>query len=57
MMFKKRNNNAGMYPHQFQPSEFSAATGAEMKAVRPEVFMLLLPVLPWLSRPPLETAP
>lgn len=46
-----------MYGHQFQPSEFSAATGAEMKAVRPEVFMLLLPVLPWLSRPPPEPFP
>lgn len=34
---------------QFQPREFSAATGAEMKAVRPELFMPLLP-LPWLSR-------
>lgn len=38
-----------VWSHQFQPSEFSAATGAEMKAVRPELFMSLLR-LPWLLR-------
>lgn len=37
--------------YQFQPSEFSWATGAEMIAVLAELFAPLLP-LPWLSRPP-----
>jgi hypothetical protein len=41
---------------QFQPSEFPAATGAEMNCVRPELPMPLWP-LPWLFRPPAGTAP
>lgn len=54
---EKRQKFAFLVPmdHQFQPSEFAAATGAEMKPVRPELPIPLRP-LPWLSRP-LDTPP